>query len=1026
MSTAVFAPDVPSQWAALVARVAALKRAEPLARVTVIVPGSALLEWCRRELGRSAGGTWLGVDVAPLFSFAARLTPEVREAPDEVLRLLLAARPLPEWIAAFDEPEASLLATFRDLDDAGFHAGLLEAADEALGPDLRTRQLFQTLAGLRVALDAAGLVTRADRLRLAAERYEAAPGHLLIYGLYDVTGAMAELLQAVLRGGNATIFLPSAGPTPENGPREGASALPDSDDYLRRIFDTFILPAVQRVEHAPRVLTAEREVRTIAVSGVRGELDTVVREIREALLAGASHDSLAVVGREIQSILPVVREAFGRAGIPLRAGRSLPGRAFGVVRGLTALLGLAERGLERAALFDAFRHGGRAVRLELGGWVGAFEAAVARAGAHEGEALLRLGERLVEGHALLESRSLRDADDEVPVALHAEAGRALGARVVGAARVLAAWPDETDVAGHHASLLALVRAVMGPPTTVQVSALESVKAALDATPIAVGRRAFVRAALRILDGFEVEEPPRGGVRVRDVMAARGFSFERLWLIGLDRRRWPRAIREDPLLPDAVRRRLASDLGLEALPVKERGYAEERLLFDHAVGAATRALTLVHQRSDDEGKAVAASPFLESVRAAHHVNIPRRAADALRQLAGEKRWGALVPRDLGLLAATELGLEASDTLVRVATAERRPSLAAALVAAQYRDRLGSAPGARDGLVGHGPGDALMRPQLDRAIAPTRVEALMSCPWRFFVERVLRVGATDGGLGLPEPDPVLVGNVTHAVHERLVAWLAGTDGADPLTWDDALLVARDAAGSELAHRAKAEDGGLGARLAVAVAAPEVAVRVEGLVEMMRGRFSVPGPRPEATEVHKRAALTLPSGRSVTIEARIDRVDRSPDGRRRYADLKTGKPEARELVDAVRRGRRLQAPFYTWLAEADAQEPSWVGFEFLPESGGHAVVGADVLDQQRLTEAARHVLELAVRLLEGGAFPLRRSAGCSGCDVTATCLRAHRPATRRLERLGQDAPLDDYGQLIHAYYRLADGAAPEPPAP
>lgn len=1021
-AVAVFAPDVPSLWAALVDDLRALKRAEPLARVTVVVPGKALVEWCRFELGRAAQGTWLGVDVVPLYALAARVTPDfdAREAPDEVLRLLLASRPLPEWIAAFDEPEAALLATFHDLDDAGFDPSHLEPAQELVGAGSRTAQLLQTLVGLRESLEGYGLATRADRLRAAAERMGRGQGpalsRLLIYGLYDVTGGMAELLQALLRTADGPrIYLPAV---PDSG--DALESADTAGAYLRRVFDSFVLPAVGRVEHRPSV-AAPPALRVVDVSGVRGELDTVARELREALLAGVPAESLAVVGREIQSLLPIARQTFARLGVPLRAGRPLPGRAYGLLRGLLSLLTLVEQGLQRAPLFDALRNGGRAVRLRLAGFVSLFEAAVARVGANEGEALSRLGQQLVAGATLVEPRAVRDAEDEAPAAMHAEATRALGGVIVAVAETLAGWPEEAPVATHLARWALLVRAVVGPPGEDHQRALDHVAKGLERAPIDVGRAAFARAAARLLDGLDLAPAQGHGVRLLDVMAARGMRFERLWLIGLDRRRWPRSIREDPLLPDAVRRRLAQDLGLEALPVKERGYAEERLLFDHALGSAVASLTLVHQRSDDEGKAVAVSPFVEAAIAGRPVSratTPRRAADTLRGLAEAQRYGGLLPRDLGLLAATSLGLEAVDTLLRVSPASRRPGLAAALIAAQQRDRLGVNPGARDGLVARGLGrDLLLAPLLSRPVAPTRVEALLACPWRFFVERVLRLGATDSGLGLPEPDPILVGNVTHAVHERLVDWLRAVDSADDLTWDDARAIARAAARKELVVAAHAEDGGVGPRLAVALAAPEIGVRVEGLVDMLRGRFAVAGPRPEQTEVDRSAQLTLPSGRQVTIEARVDRIDVGPDGRRRYADLKTGRAEKGELIEAVRRGKRLQVPFYTWLAEAEAQEPSWVGFEFLPGSGGHEVVGADVLDQGRLSDAGKRVLDLALRLLEGGVFPLRRSSACAFCDVTATCLRAHRPATRRLERLGQDEPLEHSGELIRAYYRLAE---------
>ena len=87
----------------------------------------------------------------------------------------------------------------------------------------------------------------------------------------------------------------------------------------------------------------------------------------------------------------------------------------------------------------------------------------------------------------------------------------------------------------------------------------------------------------------------GGVQVLDATEARGRSFERLFVIGLARDVFPRSVREDPLLPDALRERVRDVL--PEVPVKKLGLDEERFLFAELArfGSARHALVAARVR-----------------------------------------------------------------------------------------------------------------------------------------------------------------------------------------------------------------------------------------------------------------------------------------------------------------------------------------------------------------------------------------------------------------------------------------------
>ena len=86
----------------------------------------------------------------------------------------------------------------------------------------------------------------------------------------------------------------------------------------------------------------------------------------------------------------------------------------------------------------------------------------------------------------------------------------------------------------------------------------------------------------------------GGVQVLDVTQARGRTFDRLFVLGLVRDVFPRSVREDPLLPDALRERVCEVL--PDIPVKKLGYDEERFLFAELLASAPSVDALLAARS----------------------------------------------------------------------------------------------------------------------------------------------------------------------------------------------------------------------------------------------------------------------------------------------------------------------------------------------------------------------------------------------------------------------------------------------
>ena len=152
------------------------------------------------------------------------------------------------------------------------------------------------------------------------------------------------------------------------------------------------------------------------------------------------------------------------------------------------------------------------------------------------------------------------------------------------------------------------------------------------------------------------------------MEARGRTFDHLFVVGLNRDQFPRAVREDPLLPDDLRRVLARVL--PDVPVKARGFDEERYLFAQLLSAAP-AVTLSWQSADEDGKARTPSPLLAALGPAEPAKAPPLWALPDRPSRPDRAAGLLRPADEhAILAALHGGRTRFSRSLPLAMAEAR--------------------------------------------------------------------------------------------------------------------------------------------------------------------------------------------------------------------------------------------------------------------------------------------------------------------------------------------------------------------
>ena len=252
-------------------------------------------------------------------------------------------------------------------------------------------------------------------------------------------------------------------------------------------------------------------------------------------------------------------------------------------------------------------------------------------------------------------------------------------------------------------------------------------------------------AVEALEGATVPTwrgPTDGRVRILSPYRLRAGRARYLFVAALGDGEFPAAAPPDPLLGDDRRRAL----GIAALARREQA-DEERYLFHACVSRPTEGLYLCWRSCDDEGTALARSPFIDEVLDLLG-DSPAAAEEELKESRGLERVvhpPAHAPSERELarsLAVRGPGADAAGTLdaIGVSGATRQRVLAAV-----------EAAGANGLLPGPLKVPAVLESLRDRRVlSADQLEGWLSCPYRWFVEHELAPQRLE-----PESDPLWLG-------------------------------------------------------------------------------------------------------------------------------------------------------------------------------------------------------------------------------------------------------------------------------
>ncbi len=828
----------------------------------------------------------------------------------------------------------------------------------------------------------------------------------------------------------------------------------------------------------------------------------VALRLRALLDAGARPEGIGVVARDLAPYRLALRRQLGRLGIPF-SGLGARGAIEPAGRRAAALLELlrrreetpCDRWLDAAVSLPAIS--GEAVgrlrlaaagrrRIDLRLAVRALGLGRLRdLAALDGESLarvLRNGRYALPIRQGLRVRAMAkeeegegegEGEEKGPAAARAAARTVAGTeieRAAAAARALcqrfAEWPDGATIADHLARVAALLRDDLGwngsPPDPV-ADAL--VRLGREVPP---GFRLHF-AELRTLLARALAEAGRsplggrgGGVQVLSVTEARGRTFEHLFLAGMNRDLFPRTVREDPLLPDALRTVLAgpfNDGVLPDVPVKRQGFDEERYLFAQLLSAAP-AVTLSWQSADDDGRPRSPSPLVERLLApggaerlpplyALPAGRAPRPADEHAILAGlhasRGHFGRVLPSAVAAGRALLPGASALDpnalAAARLAVLDELDPDRRTPEGRATRQRLGPWFGFVGDLSGAPAGAADPR---HGDLWITHLEGMAACPWQTFLTRVLKLEPTPDPLeALPGVDALLLGNLVHAVLEAVVlaAVPAEWSGQESPPWETREPVAVPwpaPADFERLLRQAAEGVVEEEGISLPGMARALAERARPFLESARlADWAEPGAALAVlgAEVYGAVAVADPRGGPRIVRFKADLVDRLPGepgepsqplspGELRLTDYKTGRPvstakredkRAEHLLASVRAGTRLQAVAYRLAGGPAARgrylylRPDLAQREF--------AVAARLPGDAELERAFGTATAAVLGAWEAGTFFPRvvdvagrnEPGRCKFCGVAEACIRGDSGARGRLfdwaarGRPGEEEPGD-----------------------
>jgi hypothetical protein len=946
----LFAGPFPALEDRLLSGLAAGAGRSPGRERVVLVPSNDLREHLLKRLAARADAAAAGLSFLTLYDFALRLLKHQGAFP----RPLPAARMTAVLSAAVNEVYAggdgrfsaisarpgflpSLERTLADLEEGWLDAGTFREAErtargrgDAAGA-LRWAEWRRVLAAVERKIRAVGGMSRRKIFQRAVAGFEK-PGYpfrTVLYGFYDFTRLQWTLVDALLSSGLLDeVYFP--------GLFDGEGRLSPAFAYARPAWDRLLRAFEGNVEHleddgSEGVAAVRRRLfsgvppdgpspvpfTVLSAPHEGGEMRLAARLVRRWLDADPGCEVLLLSRKFEEEAVFFWERCAQEYGIRTVERMHAPLASVPPVRVLVQIIEAALEGYPRRKVLDILSSPYR--RLACDG------AAAPRPDLWD----VMSRELLVVSGADWETRldrpRPREADDGEKDRSEREAQLALLKEEV---RALRKTIEPVLAATGHAALAKSLRFLAvrdfrivddGSPEgerdrralAMLLSLLDDVERIPEREVPWSGPAAALAAFRTLLSEQSLFLGEKGGMRVPgavvvgDLFAMRGVTADRVLFLSCNEDLVPAQISEDPLLPDEDREeinRLTRRPGWpDALALKRRNAAEEKLLFSLPSASARRELAYSVLRADAEGTQKRPSRYLLHLLAQFsgigvyaQEWLPASAAPTLRlfraPFASLESPGPVSPRE--------------EALFRWRRGETPRNVAGRV---PWERIIGTLRSRRDREAGRslfpwGPSGRRASP----ASSATELDELAKCPYRYFLRFVLRLSPADEpeeGLFL---SPAETGIIVHDILRIL-----GRRAADKGEWGDAEQAARQAA----ARFARKNPTGLPGLFRLQVRSVER--DAAAFVAWENERSASPGSfRLAAVE----QPFTVAGDRGLpAFRGRVDRIDRGPDGEAEIIDYKykEGKREKAPL-DWMAGGLSNQIPVYLAYARTLSPPP------------------------------------------------------------------------------------------------------------
>jgi ATP-dependent helicase/DNAse subunit B len=972
-------PFFPYLEESLLAEITAAKQEDPFRPVAVIVPTRALVRRLQSIL--AARGPWVNVHFHTFFTLSLRLLSAAGRqvhptVPEAVLLLLLKQvieSNLPQnehtaYFLSYDSSLARLLSLF-----SRFTSYRVTPPAEPTGIEKTVFAIYRSFSdekrkqGLR---DADDLIDEAARL-FSDRTPPDTPQDIFLYGFYDLNPVQADIVRSLDARCDLTIV--SAGGFSAGAEeffertaqfyRELAGAAADPHKALPTETDSVITSIARELFSARGTerLEAGGCIELMTASGVRGEARAVALSIIGLMEKDPSLGwrEIAVTMRQRADYAGALADAFADYSIPAVFDGGQPLSSIPEVGYFLVLISALRRGLVRDdVLFlissALFAWPGLAADDEpwvrdnaylLAEFAGAYRII---SGTREWEnAFARHRDRAAVDDNPEDEPDGTPADDrDQPMTRYI---RAVQAIVGGFLSALAEIPADAPPAEFRDKLTRLIDTYILPShdNSPGVGYLKEILGTLTAVSL-IRPRITRHDCLAILENaISLSNAPGpddiDGVFVSDVMGARLLPRRVIILMGMNEKIFPHVAARDPFISDETGAALGLRTGAFRL-------MEDRTLFALTVACARDLIVISRERSDDAGRTVSPSPFLEELLS--RITIGGNKVDPAAGSAG-RDYPRITAADRELSRHREADIrtflclgwpdEHDIRAVRGVVADT-PFLRGGLTAVD--ERASNRPLSRyDGLIGSADG-------LIDVIAPLsaqKLEAYAACPFDFFMRYILLVPEDEAVEEELDVEPRELGNIYHRILSRLLpllvqkGLLAAT--ADPKVVDRLVD----------AHVTKETSSRLSGRI------PALILRARGqhtarivrrLIERERDTGTsgfVPahyevtfGPRRDGSIEYPALALTIGT-HAIDCVGRIDRIDiNRAEAAFSVIDYKRKKGSgALKLMTRIRNGQHFQLPIYLMAAEHLVSKGQY-------RPGGGALVYLEADDAAKYREA------------------------------------------------------------------------------